>query len=478
MHTTNPQNSMMSLLMSLGRTLGENLDLTRLEASADGASGATDFSSLLEKLTAGDEAAALPGAFFQSGDGNPDGQMLPQGLALTGNDLPSEVAAMVDGMPEDELNQLLSHMTEPVQMRVQLNPDNASIEQTAASPQQLSAQITAPAVRLDDAIRPDGRTEPDYALSDGKDALMNAGNGEGRGVVSALNAELRRMAQARSSGSDYAGELNKPGQVQQQLQQFVQDRQASTPESQSLTDQGIDDASLNGLTLDPETVNDSPDYLKLQRDRGALSATSVLSPANDNGLTPAQQVQAAAEGAVVRQEAREAAADMAELTDADEVLLDDGVQETLQQQLNDKMRFGEDRKEWGTTLGARVLTMVADDVQQARIHLDPPELGSLEIKLQVNQDQTSVQIQASNHQVRDVLEASAQRLREALNSQGMELAGFDVQTGAQGQQSGSDSSGQQQGFEGDGVIAQEASEETTQTQRSQASELNLLDTFA
>ena len=169
---------------------------------------------------------------------------------------------------------------------------------------------------------------------------------------------------------------------------------------------------------------------------------------------------------------------MAELTDADEVLLDDGVQETLQQQLNDKMRFGEDRKEWGTTLGARVLTMVADDVQQARIHLDPPELGSLEIKLQVNQDQTSVQIQASNHQVRDVLEASAQRLRDALNSQGMELAGFDVQTGAQGQQSGSDSSGQQQGFEGDGVIAQEASEETSQTQRSQASELNLLDTFA
>lgn len=478
MHTTNTPNSMMSLLMSLGRTLGDNLDLSRLELSTDGASGSTDFSSLLEKLTSADDGSAALEGLFQSVDGKPDGQMLPQGLALAGNGLPSEFGTLAEGMSADDLNQLLAQISDPLQMDVSINPE-AGLTMTAS---QVSAQVTSPAVMLDkDGAaygRPDGRTEAGFELSEGKEALLNAGRGEGRGEVSTLNAELRRMAQAREAGSDYAGELNKPGQVQQQLQQYVQDRQANALEAQSLTDQGIDDAHLNGLALETEAVNDSPDFLQMQRDRPGTAMNAAMLQQNDNGLTPAQQVLASADGAAVRQEAREAAAAMSELTDADEVVLDDGFQEKLQQQLNDKMRFGEDRREWGTTLGARVLTMVADDVQQARIHLDPPELGSLEIKLQVNQDQTSVQIQASNHQVRDVLEASAQRLRDALNSQGMELAGFDVQTGAQGQQSGGDSSGQQQGFDSDGMLAQEVADDAAQSSQNQASELNLLDTFA
>ena len=128
----------------------------------------------------------------------------------------------------------------------------------------------------------------------------------------------------------------------------------------------------------------------------------------------------------------------------DSVLVTEAEAEQLeqQQQLTDnkeRLEFGRDKERWAPAMGSRILTMVADNVQQAEIHLDPPELGSLEIKLQVNQDQASVQIQAQNPQVRDVLEANAQRLREALAEQGLELAGFDVsqqQANQEGQSQG------------------------------------------
>lgn len=128
----------------------------------------------------------------------------------------------------------------------------------------------------------------------------------------------------------------------------------------------------------------------------------------------------------------------------DSVLVTEAEAEQLeqQQQLTDnkeRLEFGRDKERWAPAMGSRILTMVADNVQQAEIHLDPPELGSLEIKLQVNQDQASVQVQAQNPQVRDVLEANAQRLREALAEQGLELAGFDVsqqQTNQEGQSQG------------------------------------------
>jgi flagellar hook-length control protein FliK len=91
------------------------------------------------------------------------------------------------------------------------------------------------------------------------------------------------------------------------------------------------------------------------------------------------------------------------------------------------LEFGSDKSLWGQQLGSRIITMVAEDVQQAKIHLDPPELGSLEIQLSLDKsDELRLQIQTQSPQVREVLEAQAHRLRESLSGQGMALAEFDV----------------------------------------------------
>ncbi|MGL5758603.1 flagellar hook-length control protein FliK [Plesiomonas sp.] len=61
------------------------------------------------------------------------------------------------------------------------------------------------------------------------------------------------------------------------------------------------------------------------------------------------------------------------------------------------------------------------------IRLDPPELGNLQIKLQLNQDQAQVGITVHNTQARELLEQTLPRLREMLAQQGILLGQTQIQ---------------------------------------------------
>ncbi len=102
------------------------------------------------------------------------------------------------------------------------------------------------------------------------------------------------------------------------------------------------------------------------------------------------------------------------------------------------LKLTKGQQAWGDALSERISMNAAKDIKQVTIHLDPPELGSLELKLQIKDDQqTQVQVVVQNPQVKEALESSAQRLRDMLADQGLELSEFDVQTGAE-QGSGQD----------------------------------------
>lgn len=159
----------------------------------------------------------------------------------------------------------------------------------------------------------------------------------------------------------------------------------------------------------------------------------------------------------------------------------------------DILDMGKDVRQWGNNLSQRIVTMVADDVQQARIQLDPPELGSLQVRLQIQQDQASVQVQVQHGHVREALENNAFRLRDALANQGIELDGFDVDSDDQAQsgfQQSANEQGEEQGQEqaaasgagsSTGLMTDEAGETLDSDAGSAFSRprsVNLLDTFA
>src|SRR5690606_29135511 len=84
----------------------------------------------------------------------------------------------------------------------------------------------------------------------------------------------------------------------------------------------------------------------------------------------------------------------------------------------------------------RVMWMSSQNLKSAEIQLDPAELGRLEVRIQMSQDQTQVTFASPHANVRDALEGQLHRLRELFAQQGMDLLDVNVsdQSLARGQQ--------------------------------------------
>ncbi|WP_245903394.1 flagellar hook-length control protein FliK [Photobacterium indicum] len=111
------------------------------------------------------------------------------------------------------------------------------------------------------------------------------------------------------------------------------------------------------------------------------------------------------------------------------------------------------KEQAGDQVSERINMMMSKNLKHVDIRLDPPELGKLQIRLSLNQDQASVQFTVGNQQTRDLVEHSMPRLREMLHQQGLQLAQSSVQqdtsrqafSGQSGQQNQNDSGAQQSG---------------------------------
>ncbi len=94
-------------------------------------------------------------------------------------------------------------------------------------------------------------------------------------------------------------------------------------------------------------------------------------------------------------------------------------------------------RDWGASLGNRVSWMVNNHQQSAELRLNPPHLGTVEVRIDMSHDQqASINFTAHHGQVREALEAALPRLREMLAEQGVNLLGANVsdQSFAQQQQ--------------------------------------------
>lgn len=140
--------------------------------------------------------------------------------------------------------------------------------------------------------------------------------------------------------------------------------------------------------------------------------------------------------------------------------------------LNAGAQFG--AQNWAGNISQRVSWMMNQKVGHAEIRLDPPDLGSLNIRLTVQNDQATVQFVSPNAQVRDALEQQMPRLREMLEESGIQLEQGDVSEHA-------DSSGQES--EGEaltdrGMVETNEEELLAPNMAAQGSNLSLVDYYA
>ncbi|MFC3025591.1 flagellar hook-length control protein FliK [Vibrio zhugei] len=104
-------------------------------------------------------------------------------------------------------------------------------------------------------------------------------------------------------------------------------------------------------------------------------------------------------------------------------------------------------KDGADQVAEKVHMMMSKNLKSIDIRLDPPEMGKMHIKMQMNNDGgATVHFTVASHHARDALEQSMPRLREMLSQQGVQLGGTSVQQdgGSQQQSFASANGGQSQ----------------------------------
>jgi flagellar hook-length control protein FliK len=85
-------------------------------------------------------------------------------------------------------------------------------------------------------------------------------------------------------------------------------------------------------------------------------------------------------------------------------------------------------------MGQQIQWMMGKNISRATLELNPAQLGPLKITIDMQQNQTNIQVLAAHHLTRDMLEQSLPRLREFLQDAGLANVQFSIgQDSAQGQ---------------------------------------------
>jgi len=86
-----------------------------------------------------------------------------------------------------------------------------------------------------------------------------------------------------------------------------------------------------------------------------------------------------------------------------------------------------DNAQWNNQVGERINWMITGQMQRVEIRLDPPELGTLDIRLNmVKENQANIMFHVSNASAKEAIESAIPRLREMFEQQGIDLGDVEV----------------------------------------------------
>ena len=81
---------------------------------------------------------------------------------------------------------------------------------------------------------------------------------------------------------------------------------------------------------------------------------------------------------------------------------------------------------WGEQVSDKIVWLANQKIQFAEIHINPQELGPVDVKINVQNDQASITFTSPHQGVRDLLEMNVSRLREMMSENGVDLTHVDV----------------------------------------------------
>jgi len=116
------------------------------------------------------------------------------------------------------------------------------------------------------------------------------------------------------------------------------------------------------------------------------------------------------------------------------------------------------RKDFADAVKDKVMVMVNQKLNQIDIQLDPPELGNVHVRVNLQNEQASVSFVVQNQQAKEALEQHMGRLRDMLNDSGVDVGDANV---SQQNSSSNEEAGQEQQLANDNYAGEEESQAST-----------------
>ncbi|WP_286265422.1 flagellar hook-length control protein FliK [Thalassotalea atypica] len=85
------------------------------------------------------------------------------------------------------------------------------------------------------------------------------------------------------------------------------------------------------------------------------------------------------------------------------------------------------KKEFANEVKEKVMVMINQKLQQVDIQLDPPELGNMHVRVNLQNEQASVSFMVQNQQAKEALEQHMNKLREMLSESGVDVGDANIE---------------------------------------------------
>ncbi|MEY8214455.1 MAG: flagellar hook-length control protein FliK, partial [Colwellia sp.] len=122
------------------------------------------------------------------------------------------------------------------------------------------------------------------------------------------------------------------------------------------------------------------------------------------------------------------------------------------------------RKDFTDAVKDKVMLMISQKLQQFDITLDPPELGNMHVRVNLQGEQAVVNFMVQNPQAKEALEQNMHKLREMLAEQGVDVGDANVEQHSQQENDKNTAENQHNGNQVNTVEASDAIEHTFSAQ--------------
>lgn len=280
----------------------------------------------------------------------------------------------------------LEKLTQESKQSIKLNVDNT--ENTNISPQkavQLSAQLSNQAASAVDSISADATNEEVKSVSKNEQSLERVIN-QATSTSSTSNNHQSNSQQGQQQGEQiYNSSKSEPEQVKVSQQVFAKNEQ-EIDFSEKITTHVIEKSALQ------TNINEA-------------TSQQILS----------QQSLNYAEEQAIQSNVAKAAADSMSVQSAKTAF---NIQaETIS--IN--------RRDFADAVKDKVMVMINQKIKQLEIRLDPPELGSMHVKLNLQNEQAAVNFVVQNQQAKEALEQNMDKLKDMLAQTGVDVGDANIE---------------------------------------------------